>query len=101
MGPRHNAASQVGSSTGTETGIGGICAAEILSGERPPTDWEKVDGWTLRKIASKDVIAFAIVDATGPIRQVVQGENEIQRRYLAIARGTAAKPGPVVQVQVE
>jgi YVTN family beta-propeller protein len=43
----------------------------------------------------------AIVNATGPIRQVVQGEHEIQRRYLAIARGTAAKPGPVVQVQVE
>jgi YVTN family beta-propeller protein len=43
----------------------------------------------------------AIVNATGPIRQVVQGEHEIQRRYLVIARGSAAKPGPVVQVQIE
>jgi len=43
----------------------------------------------------------AIVNATGPIRQVVQGEHEIQRRYLAIARGTAAKPGPVVQIQMQ
>jgi hypothetical protein len=43
----------------------------------------------------------AIVNATGPIRQVVQGEHEIQRRYLVIGRGSAAKPGPVVQVQIE
>ena len=43
----------------------------------------------------------AIVNATGPIRQVVQGEHEIPRRYLTIARGTAARPGPVVQVQME
>jgi hypothetical protein len=43
----------------------------------------------------------AIVNATGPIRQVVQGEHETPRRYLAIALGTAAKPGPVVQVQME
>jgi YVTN family beta-propeller protein len=43
----------------------------------------------------------AIVNTTGPIRQVVQGEHEIQRRYLVIARGSAAKPGPVVQVQIE
>ncbi len=42
----------------------------------------------------------AIVNATGPIRQVVQGEHEIQRRYLVIARGSAAEPGPVVQIQL-
>jgi YVTN family beta-propeller protein len=41
----------------------------------------------------------AIVNATGPIRQVVQGDAETVRRYLVIARGNSAKPGPVVQVQ--
>jgi YVTN family beta-propeller protein len=43
----------------------------------------------------------AIVNATGPIRQVVQGEDKIQRRYLVIAQGTPAKPGPVVQSQLQ
>jgi YVTN family beta-propeller protein len=42
----------------------------------------------------------AIVNATGPIRQVVQGEDKIQRRYLVIAQGNPAKPGPVVQSQL-
>jgi YVTN family beta-propeller protein len=42
----------------------------------------------------------AIVNATGPIRQVVQGEDKIQRRYLVIAQGSPAKPGPVVQSQL-
>ncbi len=42
----------------------------------------------------------AIVNATGPIRQVVQGEDRIQRRYLVIAQGSAVKPGPVVQIQL-
>jgi hypothetical protein len=41
----------------------------------------------------------AIVNATGPIRQIVQGDRETIRRYLVIARGSSAKPGPVVQVQ--
>jgi YVTN family beta-propeller protein len=42
----------------------------------------------------------AIVNTTGPIRQVVQGEDKIQRRYLVIAPGSPAKPGPVVQSQL-
>jgi YVTN family beta-propeller protein len=41
----------------------------------------------------------AIVNATGPIRQVVQGDRETIRGYLVIARGNSAKPGPVVQIQ--
>jgi YVTN family beta-propeller protein len=41
----------------------------------------------------------AIVNATGAIRQVVRGEDKIQRRYLVIAQGHPDKPGPVVQVQ--
>ena len=42
----------------------------------------------------------AIVNATGPIRQVVQGEDKIQRRYLVIVPGTAAELGKPVQVQI-
>ena len=41
----------------------------------------------------------AIVDAIGPIRQVVQSDAKAERRYLVIASGTAAEIGPVVQVQ--
>ena len=43
----------------------------------------------------------AIVNAAGAIRQVVHGEDHIQRRYLVIAKGRADKPGPVVQVQLK
>ena len=43
----------------------------------------------------------AIVNAIGPIRQVVNGEEKIQRRYLVIAPGTAANTGEPVQVQAE
>ncbi len=42
----------------------------------------------------------AIVNATGPIRQIVRGEDNIQRRYLVIAQGRADSPGPIVQVQL-
>jgi len=43
----------------------------------------------------------AIVNATGAIRQVVHGEDRIERRYLVIAEGHADKPGGVVQVQLK
>ncbi len=43
----------------------------------------------------------AIVNATGAIRQVVHGEDKIQRRYLVIAEGHADKPGSIVQVQLK
>jgi YVTN family beta-propeller protein len=43
----------------------------------------------------------AIVNAVGPIRQVVQGNGGVGRRYLAIAPGTAAHHGQPVQVQVQ
>jgi YVTN family beta-propeller protein len=42
----------------------------------------------------------AIVNATGPIRQVVHGEDRIQRRYLVIAQGRPDNPGAVMQVQL-
>jgi YVTN family beta-propeller protein len=43
----------------------------------------------------------AIVNAVGPIRQVVQGEEKMPRRYLVIAPGTADHPGAPVQIQAE
>jgi YVTN family beta-propeller protein len=41
----------------------------------------------------------AIVNAVGPIRQIVQGNGPVPRRYLAIREGAVATAGPVVQVQ--
>jgi YVTN family beta-propeller protein len=43
----------------------------------------------------------AIVNAIGPIRQVVRGEGKIPRRYLVIAPGTVGSLGAAVQVQSE
>jgi YVTN family beta-propeller protein len=43
----------------------------------------------------------AIVNAIGPVRQVVRGEDKIPRRYLAILPGTADNHGSPVQVQME
>ena len=43
----------------------------------------------------------AIVNAIGLIRQIVQGEDKMQRRYLVIALGTAEQPGTPVQVQAK
>ena len=41
----------------------------------------------------------AIVNTLGPIRQVVQGADQIPRRYLVIVPGTANDHGAAVQVQ--
>ena len=43
----------------------------------------------------------AIVNARSPIRQIVQGENDVQPRYLVIVPGTAAQLGAPVQIQVK
>ena len=43
----------------------------------------------------------AVVDAIGPIRQIVRASTPAERRYLVIAAGTPAQPGPVVQTQVD
>ncbi len=43
----------------------------------------------------------AIVNAAGPIRQIVHGEDKTQRRYLVIAQGRADSPGPIAQVQLQ
>jgi YVTN family beta-propeller protein len=43
----------------------------------------------------------AIVNAIGPIRQVVRGEDKVPRRYLVILPGTPENHGSAVQVQRE
>jgi len=43
----------------------------------------------------------AIVNAVGPIRQVVEARDAAPRRYLVIAPGKAGEVGAVVQVQVQ
>ena len=43
----------------------------------------------------------AIVNTIGPIRQVVQGQNNMTRRYLVIVPGTAQQHGTPVQVQTQ
>lgn len=43
----------------------------------------------------------AIINTVGPIRQVIRGEDKVQRRYLVIVAGTSDHPGTPVQVQVE
>ena len=41
----------------------------------------------------------AIVEAVGPIRQLVASESKTERRYLVIAEGMATAPGAIVQLQ--
>jgi len=41
----------------------------------------------------------AIVNAVGPIRQVVRGEKDVVRRYLVIVAGTATQLGALIQIQ--
>ena len=41
----------------------------------------------------------AIVNAVGPVRQVVRSEEGVRRRYLVIVSGTPTQLGAPVQVQ--
>ena len=43
----------------------------------------------------------AVVNAIGPIRQLIRGEDKAPRRYLVILPGTPATHGAPVQVQTE
>jgi hypothetical protein len=43
----------------------------------------------------------AVVNAIGPIRQLVRSDDKAERRYLVIAPGLPEKPGAPVQVQAE
>jgi YVTN family beta-propeller protein len=42
----------------------------------------------------------AIVNAIGPVRQLVRGEGKTQRRYLVIAPGTVEQHGSPAQIQM-
>jgi hypothetical protein len=57
---------------------------------------------TLQPLASfmTNSTGSAIVNAIGPIRQIVEVKASTMRRYLVIVSGSAARPGPIVQVQV-
>jgi YVTN family beta-propeller protein len=57
---------------------------------------------TLQPLASfvTNPSGAAIVNAIGPIRQIVEVKAPSMRRYLVIANGSAAHPGTIVQVQV-
>ena len=58
-------------------------------------------GGTLQPLAAfmTNPAGAAVVNAIGPIRQVVQTDAGSARRWLVIAPGTAAAPGAAVQVQ--
>lgn len=43
----------------------------------------------------------AIVNALGPIRQIVQGAGDTGKRYLVIVPGTPAEHGAAVQMQID
>jgi YVTN family beta-propeller protein len=59
-------------------------------------------GGSLEPLASfmTNPAGAAIVNAIGPIRQIVEVKTSTIRRYLVIAAGTASRPGDIVQVQV-
>ena len=59
-------------------------------------------GGALQPLASfmTNPAGSAIVNAIGPIRQLVQASQTDQRRYLVIAASGAAGPGAPVQVQI-
>lgn len=48
---------------------------------------------------TSNLAGAAIVNAAGPIRQLVQTDVPTHRRYLVVLGGTPQAPGPVVQVQ--
>jgi hypothetical protein len=56
--------------------------------------WEPLAAFTTNPAGS------AIVNAIGPIRQIVRGEDNVPRRYLVIAEGAPGQQGMPVQVQV-
>jgi hypothetical protein len=61
-------------------------------------------GGTLQSLATfmTNPAGSAIVNAMGPIRQIVQpGTEDQRRRYLVIVLGTPDQPGAPVQVQAE
>jgi YVTN family beta-propeller protein len=79
--------------TGLEPGKPYVLAlAKEPSGAGP---LEPLDGFVTNPAGA------AIVNTIGPIRQIVRGDDKMQRRYLVIAPGAPERPGAPVQVQAE
>jgi hypothetical protein len=65
---------------------------------------ERADGaGTLQALATftTNPAGAAIVNAVGPIRQIVHEDAGAARRYLVIVAGSAAQPGKLVQIQAQ
>ena len=62
---------------------------------------DRVDGGSLQPLAAfmTNPAGSAIVNATGPIRQLVDQSAKTERRYLVIAPGDMTTQGPVVQIE--
>jgi hypothetical protein len=77
-----------------------LSASHIFSRNRPvhqTTDvWERQIETVLTNPAGA-----AVVNAIGPIRQLVRGEDKTPRRYLVIVPGTPDNHGAAIQVQSE
>ena len=60
-------------------------------------------GGTLQPLAAftTNPAGSAIINALGPIRQIVQGEDKVERRYLVIVAGTPNKHGGPLQIQAQ
>ena len=71
---------------------GGYTATFTVSAGPSP-----VSGWAVSTILPA---GSAIVNAVGPIRQIVRGAATVPRRYLVIVSGTPGHLGAMVQVQV-
>ena len=64
---------------------------------------ERSGGGTLEPLQAfmTNPAGSAVVNAIGPIRQLVRGDDKGEARYLVIAPGTAQDHGAPAQVQVE
>ncbi len=63
---------------------------------------DKADGSGLLEALSNfmtNPAGSAIVNAVGPIRQIVEAKHKDERRYLVVASVEDGKPGKVLQVQ--
>lgn len=77
--------------TGLEPGQSYVLA--LAAGAEGKGPWESLAAFMTNPAGS------AIVNAVGPIRHILTGDDTIRRRYLVILSGTPAKPGPAVQIQ--
>jgi hypothetical protein len=77
------------------------CAEAPFLAENEAAMTKMMKGMAARPSGDVDADFVAMINAIGPIRQIVRGEDKIPRRYLVIAPGTVANFGEAVQVQLE